>query len=251
MRTPARHPRQSGFSLVQIALVMVVVGLLVGGFLKGQELMTGSRVRGIIENAANAEVAFLGFMDRYHRIAGDWNAADASNALGVPINGGGNDNYQLDNPPGGPDVYTETNAMWEQLSKAGLIGGEYAGTPATEPTLVNNLAPLNPYGQVVVMGRTSDFLGSGGRPRLNLAFGRGLTGSVVREIDLKLDDGLPASGLVRATDADADVDYFTASSGRHWGGREPGCLDTGAGDPRWAVGAAVDDCNAVILMKRR
>ena len=69
--------------------------------------------------------------------------------------GGGNNNGQIDNPPG-PNVFDEPNAVWEQLAKAGFIKGSYLGTPSAEPTADNALAPLNVFNNAILLGRTSE-----------------------------------------------------------------------------------------------
>ena len=55
----------SGFTLIEIAIVLVIIGLLVGGVLKGQELITGARVRNLISQQDGIKAAFFGFQDRY------------------------------------------------------------------------------------------------------------------------------------------------------------------------------------------
>ena len=96
--------RQSGFTLVEVAVVLVIVGLLLGGILKGRELINSARVRNLANTTSSIQAAYFGFIDRYHRVPGDWNAADATTAIGVTISTGGNDNGRLDNPAGD---YTE------------------------------------------------------------------------------------------------------------------------------------------------
>jgi len=108
--------------------VLVIIGLLMGAVLKGKQLQDSARVRKLADVTTGVEVAYLAFQDRYRRVPGDWSAAGASAGIGEPITGGGNENGRLDNPPGA-NVYDEVNALWEQLSKAGIIKGRYPGDP--------------------------------------------------------------------------------------------------------------------------
>jgi prepilin-type N-terminal cleavage/methylation domain-containing protein len=62
---------QGGFTLVEIAIVLVIIGLLLGGILKGQELITSARVRNLADQASAVQAAYYGFVDRYHAIPGD------------------------------------------------------------------------------------------------------------------------------------------------------------------------------------
>ena len=144
---------QRGFTLVEIAIVLVIIGLLLGGILKGQELINSARVRNLADTATGIQAAYYGFIDRYRRVPGDWNATGATQAIGVTINDGGNDNGQIDNGTGTVD-WTEPNAMWVQMAAAGFIQGSYGGGTAA-PTNDNGLAPLNAFNNVMALGRTA------------------------------------------------------------------------------------------------
>ena len=65
----------SGFTLIEVAIVLVILGLLVGGVLKGQELIAGARVHNLIAQQTGIKVAFFGFQDRYRALAGDYRFA--------------------------------------------------------------------------------------------------------------------------------------------------------------------------------
>jgi len=145
--------RQSGFTLVEIAIVLVIIGLLIGLVLRAWEMQVSARVRALASTSSDVQAAYHGFVDRYRRIPGDWNAAAAGAAIGASITGGGNDNGLLDNPAGGA-AYNEVNGLWEHISKGDFIHGAYSGTQNTEPNLSNNLAPLNAYNRIVVVGLT-------------------------------------------------------------------------------------------------
>ena len=74
--------QQSGFTLIEIAIVLVIIGLLLGGVLKGQELITSARVRNMISQQDGIKAAYFGFLDRYRALPGDY-AAASSNIKGV------------------------------------------------------------------------------------------------------------------------------------------------------------------------
>jgi hypothetical protein len=242
---------------MEIALVLVIVGLLVGLVLRAWELQVSARVRTLAAASQDIQVAYLGFIDRFHQVPGDWNAAAAGAAIGTSINGGGNDNGQLDHPAGAA-AYSEVNALWEQMGKAGFISGTYAGTAATEPSASNNLAPMNIYNGVIIVGVTDDYQGAA-RTHLNVVIGRGLPVGVARELDLKLDDAAPETGSVRASPADAAVTVFAGTN--NWGGQEGSCVYQPVAGPvssknkspppvgpsRWDTGARRQDCNVVTL----
>ncbi len=74
----------NGFTLIEIAIVLVIIGLLLGGVLKGQELITGARVRNLISQQDGIKAAFFGFQDRYRALPGDY-AAASTNINGVTM----------------------------------------------------------------------------------------------------------------------------------------------------------------------
>ncbi len=238
-RATTCHGRQSGFTLIEVALTLVIIALLIGGILKGWQMVQSSRVRSVATTSTSIQSAYFAFYDRYGHVAGDWNAVDAGNAIGGTVNGGGDDSGHLDTPPGDP--WTEPNAFWEQLAKAGFIHGMFQGTPATEPTPNNDLAPLNVFQRPIIIGRTPDYEGAAA-PRRHIVVGRGAPVGLLRELDIKLDDGVPDQGRVRATVDDAAISVFGGTN--FWGGRQSACVSAA---PDWDVNAGARDCNALLL----
>src|SRR5437764_15022750 len=63
--------RQQGFTLVEIAIVLVIIGLLLGGILKGQEMITQAKIKNVIADFSGVSAAYHGYQDRYRAIPGD------------------------------------------------------------------------------------------------------------------------------------------------------------------------------------
>ena len=195
------NKKQSGFTLVEIAIVLVIIGLLLGGILKGQELINSARVRNMADQNSGIQAAYFGFIDRYRQVPGDWRFTDASQAIGVTVNlptaAGTTGNGRIDN------TTMEAAAVWEQLAKSQFLGGGF--TPATadpgdEATYVSDaVSPVNAFNGALIMTRNAGYSGTASN-RLNLHMGRNVPVSIARELDVKVDDGLPNTGVLRMTD---------------------------------------------------
>ena len=63
--------KQSGFTLVEIAIVLVIIGLLLGGILKGQEMITQAKIKNVISDFSGIAAAQYGYQDRYRALPGN------------------------------------------------------------------------------------------------------------------------------------------------------------------------------------
>jgi len=226
--------KQSGFTLVEIAIVLVIIGLLLGGILKGQELITSARVRNMADQNSSVQAAYYGFLDRYRAIPGDLPAAQVCTFLGVgcPATGPGGNGDSLILDAGGT---AEAAAVWLHLARAGFLNGSYAGTGALAAPTV---APGNVYGQALVLSHSASYQGAGAANRLNLALGRQAPVKVYQELDTKLDDGLPLTGVLRAAlGPGGGAIYTPVAEGL------AACVAAGA----WDIAADAQDCNGVFL----
>ncbi len=70
-------PQESGFTLIEVALVLIVIALLIGGILKGWQMVQNASVSTVAATATSIQSAYFAFQDRYSHVAGDWNAVDA------------------------------------------------------------------------------------------------------------------------------------------------------------------------------
>src|SRR5438270_6983180 len=92
--------RQHGFTLVEIAIVLVIIGLLLGGILKGQEMITQAKIKNSIADFSGISAAYHGYQDRYRAIPGDdpnatgrWSGATESPTAAERGNGRERGNY--------------------------------------------------------------------------------------------------------------------------------------------------------------
>jgi prepilin-type N-terminal cleavage/methylation domain-containing protein len=188
-RTAMKKQKQGGFTLIEIAIVLVIIGLLLGGVLKGQELITSARVRNLISNQDGFKAAYYGFLDRFRALPGDYTAA-VTNINGITgttcgTSGNGNGNGRLET------ALSENVLAWEHLSKAGFINGTYTCNTTEDPATT----PVNPYAvrqQLVFDGVYG--IASAGAVRHNLKTGAQIPVEIIAEVDRKIDDGLPYTG---------------------------------------------------------
>jgi prepilin-type N-terminal cleavage/methylation domain-containing protein len=180
---------QRGFTLIEIAIVLVIIGLLLGGILKGQELITSARVRNLISQQDGIKAAFFGFQDRFRAFPGDY-TQDTTNIAKVVAtaacnNGNGNGNGQVE------AAANEMVLAWEHLSKAGFITGTYTCAAAEDQTTT----PVNPYNVYVRVVYDGVYgIASGGQARHNVKTGAQVPVEIIAEIDRKIDDGAPYTG---------------------------------------------------------
>ena len=187
---------QRGFTLLEIAIVVLIIGFLLAGVLKGQEMITSAKVKRLAGQSEEIRAAYLGFQDRYKALPGDY--AEANVALdcggGTCLYGDGDSRIRANATPLNGSQVHEDILVWTHLSSSGFLKGEYrmvAG--ATEPDDANT--PKNAYTiylQIAFDGRYG--MNDGGTLRHNLKTGGQIPATVMAELDRKIDDGKPYRG---------------------------------------------------------
>jgi len=117
--------KQAGFTLVEIAIVMVIIGLLLGGVLKGQQIITNAKIKNIENDFTGITGAIYSYQDRYRALPGDDSRADKRfiPEAGVTISRGNGKN----GIEGAFDTESDTDEsriFWLHLRAAGLVTGE-------------------------------------------------------------------------------------------------------------------------------
>lgn len=234
-----RMQRQQGFTLVEIAVVLVIIGLLLGGVLKGQELIASARVRNLADQQAGIQAAYFGFIDRYRAVPGDMDGTAADTAIGTTGLSGGDSNGRLADPTVASPDWTELNAVWQQLAAAGFIKGTYSGSGA-EPTGIDD-APINVFNGILILGRHDNYMPTASAAqRLVLTMGQNVPVDIARELDTKLDDGQPETGALRnAEESDPPAVYQA-------GGATP-CVDTAPTPSTWDIASDGQNCNPTFI----
>jgi len=121
--------KQAGFTLVEIAIVLVIIGLLLGGILKGQEMITQAKIKNVVNDFNGITAAVNSYQDRYKALPGDdLNAPTRWGANGIAGNGDGQIGATADTYNLAPTISTpkENNVFWLDLRLAGFVGGTTA-----------------------------------------------------------------------------------------------------------------------------
>ncbi len=182
--------KQKGFTLVEIAIVLVIVGLLIGGVLKGQEMITNAKLKRVESDNAGLAAAMFSYQDRYLQLPGDDSQAAGRFSVYAPadpVDGDGTgtiDGVWNVAPTGDVTAAAtvETNLFFAHLRASGLVPG--GGTDDTRPS--------NAYGGLI--GIQDGSLNLSGHVTI---FGA-IDGPIARILETRLDDGDPAAGRVQA-----------------------------------------------------
>src|SRR5687767_1096228 len=192
----AQNQRQGGFTLVEIAIGLAIIGLLLGGILKGQEMITQAKIKNVMADFSGVSAAYHGYQDRYRGIPGDDpNAAARWAVAPAAVSGNGNGVVAGTYNNGGAACTTAVEACswWDHLRKAGFVSGN---------------GPTQPFNALtgIIGVQTGD--GAAGPTLLNAGGGNGFVGllmcsanlpdKIAIAVDTQMDDGTSNLGTVRA-----------------------------------------------------
>jgi prepilin-type N-terminal cleavage/methylation domain-containing protein len=178
--------RQSGFTLVEIAIVLVIIGLLLGGVLKGQEMIENSKIKSIVNDMKAVQAAYNGYIDRYKAIPGDETIATmAARGWTGAVGGNGNGVLLIT----AAQTFTnggEQGPFWRAMRASGLLQGD--------PTAAANATGLPRHAGGGLMGVSSDVAGIYGQNGTSVCVA-GLTTKQAAGIDSLVDGALPATQI--------------------------------------------------------
>jgi prepilin-type N-terminal cleavage/methylation domain-containing protein len=188
---------QGGFTLVEIAIVLVIIGLLLGGVLKGQELITQAKIKNVTNDLNGIAAAVYGYQDRYKSFPGD----DGKAATVGSVTGrwgtdttNGDANGQVGGVFSSATATEESRLFWQHLRLAGFVAGDSTSTAQ----------PQNALGGIVGVQ-----MNAGVATKLDLSglvvCSSNLPGKVANAVDTQLDDGITNKGTVRGYRQSAPV----------------------------------------------
>ena len=195
-RMKSMKNQQSGFTLVEIAIVLVIIGLLLGGILKGQELINSAKVKNLAQDFKTVPLYIYGYQDRFKALPGDDKNA-VTNLATTPANAAvqnGLGNGVINGAWNSVTLADESVQFWLAVRMANFA-------PGSTDFTTNLLASLPSNVDGGRIGITSNITG-GTAPVSNMtgtyAFcSSGLLGKYAKQLDTTLDDGNTATGSVR------------------------------------------------------
>jgi len=176
--------RQKGFTLVEIAIVLVIIGLLLGGILKGQEMITQAKIKNVIADFSGISAAYHGYQDRYRTIPGDdpgasrWTGATAGNGNGI-VAGAYNSTTVTD----------ESRLWWDHLRRSGFVAGN--GTQQPFNAVAGMVGVQTGDAQATIGTTLGGFSGL-------IICSANLPDKIAIAVDVQVDDGASNAGSVRA-----------------------------------------------------
>ena len=196
---------QSGFTLVEIAIVLVIIGLLLGGVLKGQELINSAKVKNLANDFRNIPTMVFAYQDKFRAIPGDDRAA-STHVAGVPLATNGDGNGRIDGawdaqPAGGAcPAGSESCNFWQHVRLANLAAGP------TDPANADYF-PRNSEGGFIGITGVTPVAGWAGN---FYVCSSNVQGRFARQLDITSDDGNTSTGSIRVIAA-ADGAAFPAN----------------------------------------
>ena len=210
MRTQMRS-QQSGFTLVEIAIVLVIIGLLLGGILKGQELINSAKVKNLANDFRVIPTYIYAFQDKFKSLPGDDSAATSHmSACAAPCQNG-NGNGVINGNWNSLTATDESWQFWAHVRLANLAAGPttWAGTVISDPYV-----PKNAVGGVIgissATAATTQITGMTGTYQVCSA---GVLGKFAKQLDVQMDDGNTATGSMRVVADGAAIPTVAVATG--------------------------------------
>ncbi|WP_047515076.1 type II secretion system protein [Methylophilus sp. Q8] len=185
--------KQLGFSLIELAIVLVIAGLLLAGVMRGQELIANAKVKSLASDFRNIPTYFYGYQDRFRTLPGDDHSAD-THVTGT--NASTNGQVQNGLIQGGWNSSTNTDEsflLWQHLRLAGLATG------TTDIANTTQYPPRNSEGGQLGVTSVADLTAvtSGTFNTAHAMCSDAILGRYALQLDTMMDDGVGNSGVMR------------------------------------------------------
>ena len=198
--------KQAGFTLIELAIVLVIIGLLLGGVLRGQELINSAKVKNMARDFQNVQVYIYGYQDKFKALPGDDHSANTH--VGATNAANGAQNGIIEGAWNTLTTGDESCAFWEDVRRAGLAPGSTTANCAAS----NTYQPRNADGGLIGVQSASTLTTITGMTGAYAICSDAILGKFALQLDTTLDDGDPSTGSVRAiTSGTSGVGMNTAA----------------------------------------
>ncbi|NJO14232.1 MAG: prepilin-type cleavage/methylation domain-containing protein [Thioploca sp.] len=203
--------KQAGITLVEIAIVLVIIGLLLGGVLKGQEIITNAKIKNLENDFNGITAAIYSYQDRYRALPGDDKRADkrfGTTIIGSKLGNGngkieGAFNDKVTDGIDGGDSSAESRYFWLHVRSASLIKGEALASDG------KIYLPSNAFGGIIGVSSEGSNSSAIYKPAsmsgIYVGFSQ-IPVNVAVIIESRSDDNIPNKGSIQ-TDSTAGTDY--------------------------------------------
>lgn len=229
MSNNSNEPQNLGFTLLELAIVITIISLIVGGIMAGQSIMRSAELRSITIDVERYMSAVSVFEEKYESLPGDmwnatdiWDAQDAGDGLGTDCTNSASTTKTTCNGDGNGQIgnssyeYEQFRA-WHHLMNAGFIEGKYTGTKGSGGTNHSVIRENVPASDIANSGYSLLYVGTGSgdyysasdyghviqfgaETSTDITDGASIVAEEAWNIDQKLDDGMPGSGNIRTYD---------------------------------------------------
>jgi prepilin-type N-terminal cleavage/methylation domain-containing protein len=192
--------QQSGFTLVEIAIVLVIIGLLLGGVLKGQELINSAKVKNLASDFRTIPTYIYGYQDKFKALPGDDSAVVAHLPACTTPCQAGDGNGSITGMWDTVSVTDEPWQFWAHVRMANLAAGPtiWAAGADSDPFVPKNavggrlgISSMG-TGQVLITGPVTTMTGT------YQVCSKGIQGKLAKQLDVQMDDGNELTGSMRA-----------------------------------------------------
>jgi type II secretory pathway pseudopilin PulG len=182
----------TGFTLAEVALVFVIVGLLLGGIMKGQEMVVQAKIKHAIADTTGVSAAMYAYHDRYRALPGDDKGSGRWGLTPPPSAGNG----VIEGKYASNSATDESRLVWEHLRRAGFVAGSGNENPFNVVfgkigVQTGDGSGASPGGVLGTSGNTDLFTGL-------MVCTASLPDKIAISVDAHLDDGKGRTGSVRA-----------------------------------------------------
>jgi len=183
---------QSGFTLIEIAIVLVIIGLLLGGVLKGQELINSAKVKNLAGDFKNVPVYVYGYQDKFRALPGDDSGVVAHVTGTLATTGGTAGNGIIEGNWNSATNTEETFLFWQHVRLAGLA-------PGATSVGASDYIPTNAVGGKIGITNSGANLPITGMKGSYIICSDAIAGKFAKQLDTTLDDGSPNTGSLQIT----------------------------------------------------